>query len=268
MIQIYKFTLALLFTTSLVTSSDAGENNHTLSYTMGFSYLNGSLDGYVQTPAGGEPGTTSRERPTFDELGFDQQPAFDAYGTIGKGHHTLEIGGQWQRQSGTSTLKEDLVSQKKFFPADTRVNADIQTDWYRVNYLYAMNTDNQSISLSVGGGLVWFNFDYQLKSAATKADRAYSKVGYRIGADMNWHINDRFNIETRIFAPIPLSNTPEIWTLELNAEYTLWETPGSRTLLVGGLGYNRLDYEDEQKIPNHIRVEISPYMRAGLKLDF
>ncbi|WP_456372505.1 hypothetical protein [Thiolapillus sp.] len=264
--QFRRFLLMLpwLWTTSI----HAQPSGAPFPYTMGITYINGSLDGFVQTPAGGEPGTTSRSRPTFDELDFDRQTALDAYAMFNMEGHQFEIGGQWQRQSGKSVIRKDLVSQKKFFPVGTQVNADIQTDWYRINYLYALNRTNENISLSAGGGLVWFDFDYQLKSHTAKADRAYSKLGYRIGAAMTWRINDRFTLDSRLFAPIPLPNTPEVWTLDINAKYSLWESAASRTLLSAGVGYNRLDYEDGQKVPNHIRVEISPYFRLGLILEF
>ncbi|WP_457667689.1 hypothetical protein [Thiolapillus sp.] len=246
----------------------AGENSKPFSYSMGLSYLHGNLDGFLQTPAGGEPGTTSKNRPSFEELGFNRQSAVDAYGRISRGRHMLEIGGQWQRHSGRSILTEDLVSQKKFFAAGTRADADTQTDWYRLNYLYALNSAVENIYFAVGGGLVWFDFHYRLKSDTAKADRAYSKIGYRAGVNVNWKVNDRFVLDTQVFAPIPVSNTPEIWTLELDATYRLWNSGGRQLQGIAGIGYNRLDYEDNQKIPNHIRVEMAPYFRLGLNLDF
>lgn len=238
------------------------------SYSMGASYLYGNLDGFLQTPAGGQPGSTSSKRPSFEELGFDQQPAFDAYGSMRRGSHEVTLGMQLQRQSGKSVLTEDLISQKQFFSAGSTVNADIQTDWYRLNYLYSLHTGNENLSLSAGGGLVWFNFDYQLENNDSSAKRAYSKIGYRIGGDLNWRLNDRFFLNIQIFGPIPLSNTPEIWTLETNAEYELWKSSSSRFMAVGGIGYNRIDYEDKQRVPNHIRVETAPYLRFGLKFEF
>ena len=262
------FLVWLVFSCLAVSAGHAQDNSDAFSYSVGLSYLDGSLDGFLQTPAGGEPGTTSRNRPDFAELGFDRQSAIDAYGRIHKGRHTLEIGGQWQRQSGKSVLTRDLVSQKKFFAAGTRVSADTQTDWYRLNYLYTLDSGMDNIDLAVGGGLVWFDFHYRLKSATARADRAYSKVGYRAGANIDWNLNDKWMFNGQLFAPVPLSNTPEIWTLELNGTYRLWKSGDRQLKAVAGIGYHRLDYEDDQKVPNHIRVEMSPYFKLGLNLDF
>ncbi len=258
----------LIFSCFAVSAGHTQENSNSFSYSIGLSYLDGSLDGFLQTPAGGEPGTTSKNRPDFGELGFDWQSAIDAYGRIQKGRHVLEIGGQWQRQSGKSVLTKDLLSQKNFFAAGTRVAADTQTDWYRLNYLYALDSGKENISFAVGGGLVWFDFHYRLKSATARVDRAYSKVGYRAGANIDWKLNDKLVFNAQLFAPVPLSNTPEIWTLELDAGYRLWKSGGKQLQAVAGIGYNRLDYEDDQKVPNHIRVEMAPYFRLGLNLDF
>ncbi len=252
----------------LAASGNAQENSNAFSYSIGISYLDSNLSGFVQTPAGGQPGTTSSNRPSFKELGFDRQSAIDAYGRILRGRHSLEVGGQWQRQSGKSVLEKDLVSQKQFFAAGSRVDADIQTDWYRLNYLYALNNNIDNISFAVGGGLVWFDFHYKLTGIDAKADRAYSKIGYRAGANIDWKLSNKLLVNAKLFAPIPLSNTPEIWTVELNSSYTFWNNGGSHLQAIAGIGYNRLDYEDDQKIPNHIRVEMAPYFRLGLQMDF
>jgi hypothetical protein len=44
---------------------------------LDFHYMYGEADGSIQTPSGGEPGTTSANRPSLSEIGIDHVRCFD-----------------------------------------------------------------------------------------------------------------------------------------------------------------------------------------------
>ena len=159
----------------------------------GIDFLHGSIDGFLQTPAGGHPGTTSSERPTFDELGFKTVSIYDGYVGVNRGRHEMLVGAQLVRLSGKSTLSNNLTSQNTNFSAGDVVDADIKTDWYRFNYLYQLkNIDvlGKNLIISPGAGVVLFDFHYKLTGNGDKVDRAYSKIGYRLGGELNWVLSD------------------------------------------------------------------------------
>src|SRR6266481_7846675 len=64
----------------------------------------GPLDGYAQTPAGGTAGTTSRKRPTLDEVGISDAIAGEAELHVGWGADGLFVEAAPTRVSGDRHL--------------------------------------------------------------------------------------------------------------------------------------------------------------------
>src|SRR5947208_3317467 len=60
----------------------------------------GQLDGYVQIPSGGEPGTTSSHRPKFGELGINNTGVYDFAAAFDWGRDGFYVGAQFMRPSG------------------------------------------------------------------------------------------------------------------------------------------------------------------------
>src|SRR5262245_28907593 len=119
------------------TTSPAEESqNSGFRFTLDGAWLWGPANGQLQTPSGGEPGSTSKERPTLEELGIETASVFDVSATAGWGPHELYIGGQWICLSGSATLDQTLISQGMTFPAGTSVDSSVQFDWYRFGYRY------------------------------------------------------------------------------------------------------------------------------------
>jgi|TARA_B100001964_G_scaffold242490_1_gene317510 hypothetical protein len=88
----------------------------------------------------------------------------------------------------------------------------------------------------------------------------------RAGLELTYPVTDNLTLSATAYDSIPVSNTHSILTLDLNAEYSLWngDTEGS---LVLGISYHRIDYEDDQEMPNHIRAEMGPLLRLGFVVD-
>src|SRR6266566_929454 len=95
----------------------AGAQKGEFHLTLESQWMWGPVSGYLQTPSGGQPGTTSRHRPTLEELGIDTASIFDGEIRPGVGDHELYVGGQWIRMSEDATLDEDLISQGNTFAA-------------------------------------------------------------------------------------------------------------------------------------------------------
>jgi len=261
----------LLFTVIATMSGTPAAAEKRIDTGIGVDYLYGSLDGYLQTPAGGQPGTTSSKRPTFDELGFDTAAIVDVHASAAWGRHQIRGGAQFIRQSGSATLSEDLVSQNQSFAAGAAVKSDIKTDWYRLNYRYRLNNPGflaDTITLSPAAGIVWFDFHYQLKGDGNTVDREYSKIGYRLGGELEWHPADRWSMTADAYIPLPVSNTPEILTLAARGQYEFWRGQGTSAKVLAGLAYEQIDYEDNQGVPNHVRLELGPLLTLGIHLDF
>src|SRR5437764_11724810 len=107
------------------------------------SYLYGPADGFIQTPSGGQPGTTSRHRPHFGEIGINDANIGDVQLNLDWPSDRIFVGGQFISLSGNNeSLQNTLVSQAETFPAGTGVRSDVRLDWYRVGYRHAFRFGN------------------------------------------------------------------------------------------------------------------------------
>jgi hypothetical protein len=165
-------------------------------FSLDVSYLYGHVSGYVQTPSGGEPGTTSSKRPRFSELGIDNASMADVAATGAWHNEELYLGAQIIRLSGDATLDEPLVSHGTNFPAGTSVSSDIQLDWYRFGYRHRFELlDDRSLTISPGVGAAVLDFSYRLDAsgAGPLTSRSYVKIGPQLALDLNGgRTTDRF----------------------------------------------------------------------------
>jgi hypothetical protein len=233
----------------------------------------GSVDGYLQTPSGGHQGTTNIKRPTFDELGINNVLSFDVSLNARWKMHTLTLGMQLNRFSEDSTLHDPLISQNISFPANSEVSSDIRLDWYRLGYLYTFDLspkDHQkTLFISPGVDISLLDFHYELTNQEDQhVDRAYEKVGPRLLCNVDWKIIEGLDLQAHASGSLPISNTPSIINLSLAAEKNLFSTSGLKCLAYLGIAYEKIEYEDNQDVPNHIKAEMWPLVTTGLKMQF
>jgi hypothetical protein len=233
----------------------------------------GSIDGFLQTPSGGNQGTTSHKRPTFDELGINTVLSFDGSLNAHYKMHTLTVGAQLNRFSENSTLHDPLISQNISFPANSEVASDIRLDWYRFGYLYAFDLSpknyKNTFSFSPGIDIALFDFHYELKGHEDQhVDRAYKKGALRLLCNIDWRIIEGLDLHARGSGSLPISNTPAIINLILAAERHLFSKSGLTGSVYFGVAYEKIEYEDNQDVPNHIKAEMWPLVSTGLKLHF
>jgi hypothetical protein len=233
----------------------------------------GSIDGFLQTPSGGNQGTTSHKRPTFDELGINTVLSFDGSLNAHYKMHTLIAGAQLNRFSENSILHDPLISRNISFPANSEVASDIRLDWYRFGYLYTFDLSpknhKKTFFISPGIDIALLDFHYELKGHEDQhVDRAYKKGALRLLCNIDWKIIEGLDLQARASGSLPISNTPSIINLSLAAEKHLFSKSGITGSVYLGVAYEKIEYEDNQDVPNHIKAEMWPLVSTGLKLQF
>lgn len=247
--------------------------NDDLRIDISAAYLYGPIDGFLQTPTGGAPGTTSPDRPTFEEIGIDNASSFDVALAVQWKQHVFMAGGRFINLDGDATLGSTLISQGVTYPAGSDVSSSVQLNWYRFGYGYDFSIDlckpEQRLDLTPAVQGVLLDFDYELNGpGGLNSNRSYSKAGVRIGGAIAWTIDDRWAIEGGGFWGLPIDNTAEISSLELVVRCRLWGDVHAGGSAFVGVGYDRIEYEDDQPVPNHIKAEIAPQLIAGLSITF
>jgi hypothetical protein len=232
----------------------------------------GPLDGYAQTPAGGTAGTTSQKRPTFDEVGISDAIAGEAELHLGWDADGLFVDALPTRVSGDRRLSTTLISHGTTFPAGAPVHADFHLDQYRIGYEHQFRWRSESgaiFSVAPAVGLVLFAFDSTLTAPPNlSAARSYVQAAPQIGVSAAWHPEGRFTLSGSVLGWPSLPTDLATVSVRLTGEYALWQQPPYSAAAILGIGYDYIDFEDSQRVPNHVHVEDGPLLLAGMKFAF
>jgi len=238
-------------------------------------FFYGPAKGYVQTPAGGSPGSTSHNRPRLGELGIH-----DAY--IGRAtiaaqwdHNEVFGGAEIIRLSGDGTLRNDLTTHGATFATGTSVSADVSLAWYRFGYRYHADffpADNGAPQLSLApyaDGVIW-NFSYSVRRGGSRASRAYIKPSGQLGLQAAWiPRGGPFSLNADVSASPPgISSLPFIAAEQIDARYRLIDTGRFSASVLLGVRMEEINFYDSQRVPNHIRADLGPLGVVGVLIGF
>jgi len=238
------------------------------------SFRYGKIKGFLQIPSGGQPGTTSNKRPALDEVDINTVAIGDTFLTLGYGDHGIYGGARFVRLSGDSVLTDDLISRNVTFPAGTSVDLDARLDWYRFGYQHRFSFrhrehDESTISLTPAIGAVVLNFDYGLDGVGGRSvERAFDKGAPHLGLQAEWSPGGPFSLSGGVHSSLPFSTLPLIFSVELTGRYQIWGESDRGGIAFLGIGYDRIDFEDSQTVPNHIEADMGPLLVVGLKVGF
>ena len=249
---------------------DKGETGFHLSLDGEFRY--GNITGFVQVPKGGGPGSTSSHRPTFNELGIHHAAIGDPSLTLEWNEHDIYAGASIIRLSDSHTLSSALISNGTTFPAGTSVKADTHLDWYRVGYEHRFAYkygEGSVLSFYPAIGFALFNFDYNLKgTGGLSAARSFEKAAPQLGLRSEWVPEGPFSLSGEVFSSLAFSTLPLLLSVDMTAGYQLWGRLEHGAIAYVGIGYDRIDEEDNQRVSNHIKASIGPELLVGLKVHF
>lgn len=249
----------------------AAEEHEQVSETFNVrgSFLYGPVDGFLQTPAGGEPGSSSSRRPTLNELDINNAAFYDVLGLVHWRRLAFYAGYEGIGLDGDSVLTDELISHGATFPAGTSVHSQVDLNWLRAGVGYKFELANHRLELLPKADLALLDFSYNLSGGGEAVDRSYSKACFRLGMEGKYHCFGPVSLRLDAAASLPISNTPQIATFLGDVEFDL--LPRSRrfhpVVFVGG-GWQRIEYEDNQSLPNHIKVDFGPLVTAGISLSF
>ena len=248
----------------------SGERRFRASVDASFRY--GSIDGFAQVPRGGTPGTTSSRRPAFKELDVDTVAIADTSASVAWANHIIYGGVRVVRLSGDGVLDRDLVSRGITFPAGSTVSADVTLDWYRAGYKYRFSYANErgdAISLAPSAGVAVLDFEYGLSgSAGMSVHRSFPEAAPQFGLELEWSPEGRFAISGEVLASLPLSTLPFILSARLTGRCRLWGRRSRGGAAFLGVGFDRIEFKDDQQVPNHIEADMGPLLLIGLEVDF
>jgi hypothetical protein len=221
-----------------------------------------SLEGSLQTPAGGDVGTTSPGRPRLDEIGLGGLrvlPSFDA-GLVALGKHELRLHYDHVDIGGDAFLETPLVSQGQLFPAGSPVESRLRLSFLRVGYraLWLPPLSGEW-RLTPEAGIAFVPLRYQLRSpvATGAVDRAYGVGTLYYGLELAGPVYRNVDLELELLGAGGLNHVSYIDN-EVRIVWRALETPHTTTSFLLGLRGAWFRRADQQQ-----PVENAPDVRVG-----
>jgi hypothetical protein len=228
-------------------------------------------DGYVQTPIGGQPGTTSPKRPTFDEVGAKTAWAPSADLRFAFGHHRVHAGGTWWVLHGDETLQEDLLTHgDPIYPAGTFMSSGTEflSMWLGYGYALQLGSTPGRLTLTPGAGLYGHAQAYEVSGDGRTSTRDFSSFSPMLDAELIWHPGGRIHVsaELRLVMDdaLGLSSPTDGIDAAVRLHLDLWRDAN----VFFGVGYSRWDHHDEQQVPNDSSFEVAPWFSVGCEFRF
>lgn len=189
--------------------------------------------GYVQTPLGGEPGTSDLKRPTLSELGIRKQPINDSYIFVNWRNVGIYFVTQQIRSHNQARLNKTLRTYGKKLPTGTLMSHYLQLDnhSFGITYRFDFNASRfiPCFEISV------LDFAYVFDSIIAAGDRHYRHVTLSSGFLSQWNLGKRNVRELSYLTSLPFADGLNITRSSHLEKQKL-----------------RIDYQDGQTLPNHI----------------
>lgn len=248
------------------------------SYEIQYLYSAGRMNGngYVQIPKGGQKGTTSNERPTFSELNVNHVYYPELALTAKWDRFSMTLHEKFEYFKGSSNaLSQDLVTHDIFVPEGSSIRTKHRYAYYglKFNYDYEM-TPKLTLTPSLGIALFDFSYKFSAKdkngnSIAKDDKRSFHSTMPTIGLKADYAWNDKTKIIVTMNSKLPFGNIKRYFDSSLLVSYNLYKNNNKELNVLGGIGYESLEFKDSQKdMQNHMKHSISPTYRVGLEYKF
>ncbi len=234
--------------------------------------------GYLQTPAGGMPGTASPKRPTLAEIELERGD-YRWFGASvdfrrGKGN-TNEVNRSpaLQLRLRYSAVGNDAraVLDKAFTirggvfePGDT-VRSRVSFDSLALA-LYAVFDFSPGLSAALGGEVGWTAFDFTMEGDRHRSERAYHVSTVGLAASVRKKLGGGWQLTSRLAVAPAVEGTGSRYAIEARVCRDL----SARTRVALGALVEEFRYDDahKQALPNRLQVtrRVLPTVSVELRL--
>ena len=211
-----------------------------------------SHEGFVQTPAGGQPGTATAERPTVDELAVGDGAYRWFAGVAGFGRYALELRYTTIGDSGGATLTTALVSQGNVFDAGSELSTALDLDGLSLAFTrsFAFGEDT---TLGIGPWIGWTAFDLDIDAASAGVDRSYRVYALGAQAALDRALGGRWRAGVELIVAPAFEGAAARYNVEPSLSYGL--SDGVEIRLAARLAAFRYDDAHKQIWPNRLRID-------------
>ena len=232
--------------------------------------------GYLQTPAGGMPGTASPKRPSLAEIDLDGGD----YRWLGvrvdfvRGDNNADRSRLAPRfrmrysavgDAATTVLDDAFTIRGGVFGVGDTVRSQVSFDNLTMT-LSAVFALSPSLSAELGGEISWTAFDFTMVGERHRSERAYHVNTVGVMGAVSRDFGNGWHLGSRLAAAPAVEGTGSRYTAEARLRRDL-----TKRVSVGvGVRIEQFRYDDahKQELPNQLQVtrRVVPTVAARLSL--
>ena len=106
------------------------------SFSMGGQVTYAQVDGFQQTPRGGQIGSTSLKRPSFDEIGIKNHTNFQLTAQVNYDSFLMAFHFIPSHLNGDTQLSSNLITHNILLSAGTYFKAKVNDELYNLQFGY------------------------------------------------------------------------------------------------------------------------------------
>lgn len=268
-IGVTRVGLALLAVSALAASG----REYALEYGVGLP----EQSGYLQTPAGGLPGTASAKRPTLAEIDLDRGDYRWLGAGVDFGHRAntdpAAVAFRLRFHARLTTIAEDanptiteaFTIRGGVFEAGDSVRSQVSFDGLSLA-LTAEFDLGPGLAAEVGPGIGWTRFDFSMTGERHRIERSYHVTTFGLVAAISKEFGNGWQISARLAASPAIEGTGSRYTAETRVGRDLAKNLG--VAIGAGLEEFRYDDAHKQDLPNRLRVtrRVVPAVSVRLRL--
>jgi hypothetical protein len=228
----------------------------------------GPVDGFVQVPLGGNPGTSSDRRPSFHEIGVHDAAFYEVTGRLGWGHFAAFAGYSGLELDGSETLDQTLVSHGVTFAAGQAIHSKTELNVPNFGAGWAFDFDDGKLQLFPKLDVALLDFSTSTDAPGLHAARSYTTTTVRLGAEARYQLGGGFALEFDGVTSVPIPHTPQLTNVTGRVSYALFPTSPVHGSVFLGMGGRWIYFEDAQQLPNRIDLRSGPLVTGGFTVAF
>ncbi|MGD9592534.1 MAG: hypothetical protein AB7V32_08450, partial [Candidatus Berkiella sp.] len=220
------------------------------------SVATSEVGGFVQIPQGGSDGSTSYQRPSLNELRIIHNNFYTLGTLLSFNEYDLFFHFSRYAPHGNALLNETLLTHGKVINAGQVLATFLKYDYYVLGLGKRFYHERWTIFPFLQVNFLKFHYEYA--SFPIKGARTFNVSGSNLGLKIAYQLTHAISADLTMTPPLPITNFTQS-EIEFGINKLIPLSSHLALLPRFSLVLQQFDYEDNQGVPNHIRIQNAPY---------
>jgi hypothetical protein len=227
----------------------------------------------AQVVQGAEDTPVDRVIKAAQEIRLDEQRPLDLQPRPKSNDSVFYFGGQLANLTGDARPDQMLVNQVPAFADGPQVSSDVRVEAYRLGYRLPIASGQGvdavlPVSVHSVMGIAVVDATYQRETEGMTVEQGLLKGAPLLGLDTEWPVSRRFSLAGESSATVPIQNMPWIFSAQLLGRYRLSGRGDDGMRAFGGLGYQRISFQEQADVVSDFRLDSGPLLIIGIEARF